>query len=342
MLERKATLVVNPEPSDFCRRFRHSQPVGDVLDITNVAEHPYLIVVDRADTILGIVETEELLKKLASPDPVERRRWSEMPMEAAISARLDSYESAQQSSDETTTAAAHQNGRAEQECSMTATALSTGRDDLAAIFVEQELYLRWSSVKGILQHALVDPVTSLPNRMVFERRLEEEWQRLERSRNHLSVVLIDLDYFKSINDRFGHAAGDAVLNSLGQTLRRHLRSYDLIVRYGGDEFAALLSGCDAGQLEIPLRRVQNAIANLHIEDHPGLPPLTLSVGAASIRSQSDIPNTEDLLHQADSCLYAAKRDGRNCAFIADLTSSQPTPRRLQRAADEALRETLPI
>ncbi|WP_417847743.1 GGDEF domain-containing protein [Thalassoglobus sp.] len=316
MLEREFRLTHEGGTKEKSRQFLHTQLVGDVLTTVDLDEHRYLIVVDGVGAILGVVETEELLKKVASPDPVERRRWYEMPLESTISARLDSYspDPRQQQSDSSNL-----------PNEFFGTTISTGDDDLAAIFLEDELYLRWSSVKQILQHALVDPVTGLANRMVFERRLAEEWQRLERVPSSICVILIDLDYFKSVNDQFGHAVGDVVLEAVGKTLQHKLRSYDLLVRYGGDEFAAVLTGCTASQLAIPVGRIQSGIRNLSLEGYPDLPELSLSVGAVTFRSQHQAESIDELICIADACLYRAKDHGRGCAFLSDLSSGDSTP-----------------
>lgn len=313
MYERNAKLVIDSDSSSQSRRFRYNQIVADVLGMVDLAEHRYLLVEDRHSKILGIIETEDLLEKVASPDPVERRRWSEMPLESAISARLDAY-SPQSSS------LVGKNGTASAD--IAAIAISTVDDELAAFFLDKELYLRWSSVRKILEHALVDTVTSLPNRMVFQRRLTEEWHRLERSSISLCIILVDLDYFKSINDEFGHAIGDIVLREVAKTLQRQLRSYDLLVRYGGDEFAAVLTGCTASQLEIPIQRIQEGIRELVIKEHPDIPPLSLSIGAVMIRSQANVGTMDDLILAADDCLYKAKNHGRDCAYVADLTKPE--------------------
>lgn len=328
MLEHQVKLILDGEAEGSTRRFRHSQLVADVLSVADLDSHRYLIVEDDHGSILGVVETEDLLQKVTSPDPVERRRWCDMPLESAISARLDSYSTARQVRSTSTPTHAYRE--------ITGAAISTADDDLAAIFLEDELYLRWSSVKQILQHALVDSVTGLPNRMVFERRLDEEWQRLERSANTVCVVLIDLDYFKNINDEFGHAVGDIVLKEIGTTLQRQFRSYDLLARYGGDEFAAILTGCSATKLVIPIGRIQEGIQKLRIENYPELPKLSLSVGAVSIRSQSDVASMDTLLREADACLYRAKDNGRNCAFIADLTNSDRTPKLVNQFAESGI------
>lgn len=321
MLEQSAILRLEQGASRCDRRIPHNALVGELLSLVDLTEHRYLLVEDADGAILGVVEIEDLLQKVSSSDPVERQRWYDMPLEAAISARLDSYTCKSSGSKASSTI-----------CSMReigATAVSTSDDELSALFLEDELFLRWTSVKQILQHALVDPVTELPNRTVFERRLSEEWLRLERNPGDLCVILIDLDYFKTVNDKHGHAVGDLVLKHIGRTLQHQLRSYDLLTRYGGDEFAAILTGCPVSQLSIPINRIQLGLQNLAIRGYENLPQFTLSIGAVTIHSQADVTSMEQLLKEADECLYQAKADGRGCAFYADLTQKNRSPQLLK-------------
>ncbi|MBT5019830.1 GGDEF domain-containing protein [Planctomicrobium sp.] len=320
MRERQAKLVFDTEESVECRRFLHNQCIADVLDVIDLNDHRYLIVEDKQGSLLGIVETEDLLQKATSADPVERRRWCEMPLEAAISARLDTFSPERTPNDFSTLNSLKD---------INATTISSSDEDLAALFLNDDLYLRWSSIKQILHHALVDTVTNLPNRMVFERRLTEEWQRLQRNSNSLCILFIDLDYFKKINDEFGHGAGDLVLKEVGSTLQNQLRSYDLLVRYGGDEFAAILTGCSAAQLAIPIQRIQEGLRDLSIQGFDSLPKLSLSIGAVIIRSQCDVPSVSELVRAADVCLYEAKENGRGCAYISDLTSQSSKPQLIE-------------
>lgn len=316
MQERQAKLIFSEERGIQCRRFLHSRSIAEVLDMVDLNDHKYLMVEDKHGSMLGIVETEDLLRRTTSVDPVERRRWCDMPLEAAISARLDTFNSSPKPQNERNTLSALKE--------LSATTISSD-EDLTALFLNNDLYLRWNSIKQILHHALVDTVTDLPNRMVFERRLAEEWQRLKRNSSSLCVLLIDLDYFKNINDEYGHGVGDLVLREIGNTLRSQLRSYDLLARYGGDEFAAILTDCTAAQLAIPIQRIQAGLNRIRIHGYESLRNLSLSVGAIMVRSQADVPSVSELVREADVCLYEAKVNGRGCAFIADLTSIDPSP-----------------
>jgi diguanylate cyclase (GGDEF)-like protein len=156
----------------------------------------------------------------------------------------------------------------------------------------------------VRQLAITDGLTQLANRRAFDRALEREISRAARADGRLSVVLIDLDHFKSLNDEYGHIAGDTVLRQVSRALARAVRSYDTIARYGGEEFAAVLPGCSAGlafSLADRLRlAVQNAASDIKV---------TASVGVATF--PYDGAEATTLLRAADRALYASKRAGRN-------------------------------
>jgi diguanylate cyclase (GGDEF)-like protein len=147
--------------------------------------------------------------------------------------------------------------------------------------------------------ALTDPLTGLYNRRFAERQLKMEISRARRRCYPLTLVLFDLDRFKQINDRFGHAAGDAVLKGFADRLSHAVREGDLAARLGGDEFLWLLAECDPLHLPPILERL-NAI-ELEFGDHRI--PVSFSVGWTDYQP-GDVP--EDLLHRADKALYANK------------------------------------
>ena len=317
MSGREVNLNLKPQQPGLGRRFRQSQIVADVLAEVDLASERFLVIEDDNGSLLGIVETEDLLKRVSATSPIERRRWCEMPLGSAIGARLDIRPRQPKSPVRTL----DPNSPHE----IQGVTVSTAADDMAALILGDELYLRWSSIKGLLDNAVVDAVTGLPNRLVFDRRVEDEWERLNRTTTSLCVIMVDLDYFKQINDRFGHAVGDHVLREVGNVLRSQLRSYDLLVRYGGDEFAAVLSGCTADQLDIPIRRVQEGVRKIFIPTIDELPTMSLSIGAAIVQSQLECESTSQLVNEADECLYRAKKSGRDCAYVIDLNRPNPVP-----------------
>lgn len=162
--------------------------------------------------------------------------------------------------------------------------------------------------------SFTDPITRLHNRSHFDIRLEQEWKRAHRQQYPLSLLLIDLDHFKSINDRFGHPFGDFVLAEVGLCLsdQQH-RSGDLLARVGGEEFALLLINTGSEGAERVAEQICAAIRTLDLR-HDGKPvPITTSIGVATrVPQQTEPGETMRLFEQADLALYSAKRGGRNC------------------------------
>jgi len=164
--------------------------------------------------------------------------------------------------------------------------------------------------------SLIDPLTGVNNRRFLEQRIEEELDRSQRTRESLSCLFLDIDFFKRINDGFGHQAGDQVLIQVAGVIKKQLRSNDVLSRYGGEEFVALLSQSDekiAGEIA---ERIRLSIADLRIEYAEQIIPVTISIGAATYQPAQAIrkPVTEiaaQLIQAADAALYEAKRNGRN-------------------------------
>jgi len=170
----------------------------------------------------------------------------------------------------------------------------------------------------VTNQALTDALTGLPNRRHFEHRLREEVRRALRSRRPFAVFLVDVDQFKTINDRRGHAAGDQILRRVAATLGTTLRETDLIARYGGDEFAALLPETSRATALQVAERLRGAVAEYaHPKGTPGgALRVTISLGVGTVPEDGAAP--EVLLERADRALYRAKADGRNCVrTVAD-------------------------
>lgn len=163
--------------------------------------------------------------------------------------------------------------------------------------------------------AVTDALTGLFNRRHFNQQLEENVGRAARYDEPLALIFLDVDHFKSVNDRFGHHAGDRCLQALAKTLRANVRDSDQIARIGGEEFAVLLIRADRELALSIAERLRDRIDNLIIEEDPPLPvDLTASLGIAFFREDGDDPKS--LMRSADRALYTAKRLGRNRVVLA--------------------------
>jgi len=160
--------------------------------------------------------------------------------------------------------------------------------------------------------AITDELTGLYNRRHFQNRLSEERMRAQRYGLCYSLVYLDIDGFKAINDTWGHALGDRILADLGKVLRRWGRSSDLIARYGGEEFVVLLPMTDSTQAILAAERLRVAV-----QDHsfPRRKRLTVSIGVSSFPADGE--SEDELLKKADAALYQAKKLGRNRVMVGE-------------------------
>lgn len=197
---------------------------------------------------------------------------------------------------------------------------------VVGIMTRDDILMSWGRLEPALRAAGTDDVTQLVNRTMFMRRLTEEWDRSRRSKDPLALFLFDVDYFKQVNDLCGHMAGDDVLAAVGQGVKDSLRSYDVVARIGGDEFAALCFNCHSESIDHPIRRIQDSIRKIRVPAGLQRSQLTLSIGAAIVRSGFDGLTTDELFSYADACLYRSKSAGRNRAFkiiLEDSTAASP-------------------
>ena len=171
-------------------------------------------------------------------------------------------------------------------------------------------------VRMLAQRAQIDGLTGLSNRTQFDRRWIEEYERAARSHHALSLAMIDLDEFKSINDTYGHPAGDAVLSGIAQMIQRAVRVSDIPCRFGGEEFAIILPEIGSAHAEMLCERIRKAAEAMEWPRHPAR-RVTLSIGIAGSDTVS-AHRPEDFIEQADRHLYTAKRSGRNRVVRGDL------------------------
>ncbi len=172
------------------------------------------------------------------------------------------------------------------------------------------LFLLLCAYFNMRQLARTDPLTGLFNRRVFVEQLEQEKAKVARLNNYSAVLLmLDLDFFKRINDNYGHATGDAVLKAFAKIAGKNLRSIDMPARLGGEEFAILLSGANKNEALAMAERLREQVAEIVILHEADQVRITVSIGAAML-SADDI-NGDAVLHRADVALYEAKDNGRN-------------------------------
>ncbi|WP_432662386.1 GGDEF domain-containing protein [Wukongibacter baidiensis] len=159
----------------------------------------------------------------------------------------------------------------------------------------------------------LDGLTNIPNRREFDEHLEMEWHHLRREENYLSLLIIDIDYFKEFNDNYGHLAGDRCIIHVAKTLQSATkRTTDFVARYGGDEFVAILPYTDEMGAEQLAEEMRAEIAKLDVEHKFSCVSkrITITIGISTI-IPSDTATMEDLINMADKALYIAKNNGRN-------------------------------
>ena len=175
----------------------------------------------------------------------------------------------------------------------------------------------------LAQLAREDALTAVANRRAFDEALEEEWRRAERQGTPLALMMIDVDHFKSYNDRLGHPQGDACLRDIAQSIASVCRrAGEIVARYGGEEFAALLAGASRDEALATAEKLRVAILALALP-HPDsdlAPVVTVSVGVASV-VPSPAHAARDLLAAADDALYLAKHAGRNRVVAGEVGDS---------------------
>lgn len=186
-------------------------------------------------------------------------------------------------------------------------------DYWAAVKARALLEQRTVSLESL---CITDALTQIPNRLHFDQGLEQTWESAIQSGLPLSILLIDLDHFKRINDTYGHAYGDECLKAAARILCRSMhRNTDLVARWGGDEFVVLLPGADATAAEAIAERLLRNVSGTIISYRGDSVRLACSIGVATMRPTQSSKHSE-FLQEADEALYAAKQQGRNRVVVA--------------------------
>jgi diguanylate cyclase (GGDEF)-like protein len=160
------------------------------------------------------------------------------------------------------------------------------------------------------ERSITDDLTQAFNRQYFMTRLQQEVKRASRYGTRLSLLMIDIDHFKQVNDAFGHLAGDRVLAGVARKIKDRLRETDLFARYGGEEFCIIAIAMDLANAFQLGERLRGLIASTVFEHNGRVVQVTVSIGVSTLRPEPS-DRFEELIHLADEALYRAKREGRN-------------------------------
>jgi diguanylate cyclase len=205
-----------------------------------------------------------------------------------------------------------QDFRAREEHRLNSQSDRTARMRVRIAELERESRTLQQSLQQEQRLAMIDALTGIANRAAYDARIEHEFLRWQRHGAPVSILAWDIDRFKSVNDAYGHKAGDKVLRVIGQHLAQHVRGTDFVARYGGEEFVMILVGTAGEQAMIAADKIRNGIASIgfHFRDKPVT--VTASCGITTFRG-GDTPDT--IFDRADKALYRAKDAGRNCCIV---------------------------
>ncbi len=193
-----------------------------------------------------------------------------------------------------------------------------GADEIEMLHLDlRRIFRRFDETRGDLAARRVraevdsrtDPLTKLYNQRSFARFLMDEWERARRGRAPISLLILDLDRFKSINDELGHLLGNEALERVAAVIRESVRATDLAFRYAGDEFAVILPRTGLEQAVVIAEKIRQRVGGQRVGDEKGGRPLSVSVGAAEMTAETQA--AEDLVQMADRALYQSKEAGRN-------------------------------
>ncbi|GAA0787104.1 GGDEF domain-containing protein [Marinobacterium sediminicola] len=184
--------------------------------------------------------------------------------------------------------------------------------DMTAVAISQHALCAANEELALLSRT--DKLSGLSNRGHWESCMRQEYERFRRTQTPSSLVMLDVDHFKKINDTYGHQAGDEVIRTIADMLRQHARNTDLPGRYGGEEFGVLLVNTDEDNAVTFAERVRLAAENMKLRHGPHMIEFTISLGIAQV--SNDHQSHEQWIHDADKALYASKHNGRNRTTLA--------------------------
>ena len=178
--------------------------------------------------------------------------------------------------------------------------------------LERESHSLNASLLEGQRRAMIDALTGIPNRAAYDNRMEQEFRRWKRFGRTVSILAWDIDRFKTINDAYGHKAGDRVLQVIGKQLELHVRETDFVARYGGEEFVMLLVGSSPAEGYAVAEKIRTEISQLGFHFHDKPVTVTASCGITNFIAED---TADDAFDRADRALYQAKEAGRNCCVI---------------------------
>jgi diguanylate cyclase (GGDEF)-like protein len=162
--------------------------------------------------------------------------------------------------------------------------------------------------KQAVEKAYIDPLTGVNNRAAFDKAIEQEMEFSARHKHHLTLMMLDLDKFKDINDNYGHTVGDAILRSFADSIMKYLRGSDILFRYGGEEFSVLLRNTGTEGAALLAERMRKSVEEMEFEYNNIKVKTTVSIGLAQMQEGDSII---ELIDRADALLFTAKDNGRN-------------------------------
>jgi diguanylate cyclase (GGDEF)-like protein len=270
--------------------------------------HRNAIVHDEHGSSAGVVSRQNLDQRLSQTggdvEPNWRTRSLEMLSEARCLTRGTPSTQSAEFTDEVPCTPVFEDGR------------------LVAVMTQDDMLVSWERMDALVRTATTDDLTGLMNRQTFSHRLNEELSRSARTGEPLSLLLIDVDSFKEINDEEGHLVGDAVLAEVATCLWRTLRRCDAVARFGGDEFVALCCSCGSRDIASPITQLLEGVRGIEVPSSQ-LRSVSLSIGAVCVDTSFHGLTQTELFNVADRALYTAKEAGRDAGYYSVLAGNGP-------------------